>query len=408
MANGDSTFSEMLKGFGSMGDAADFAISKIQVVQIFLMIMVVVLYKLLILPWRGAKKKQLFDELVRLRDLTVTIPRDNVSKDAGEDGFLTEKEICFFEKNGYLPPFQLVSEEQAKSLRREAEEAFADDFEGVSYIGSKIREIEKRHGQWQIESAGLYQALRMRPFRELLRNPKLSHKLASLLGEEVMCWRSQFFDKFPGAEGTIWHQNATFRETGKYAKLQPTKDTDPAVIQLTAWVALSESTVENGCLRFLPGSFGDARMDFLYSFAQDNKLFYIAQLPFSFTYFFNVFKIILFGQIFTKVMLIFLTAAKILGEDFFDKFKVKDLEMKPGECVVFSSLNMHASYPNTCKSNSRFSFVGRCTANHVRVAPGGKDIYSTAEGMVEYELPEVGNFQVYGKDSFGYNKILED
>ncbi|WP_444894169.1 phytanoyl-CoA dioxygenase family protein [Microbulbifer sp. JMSA004] len=408
MEAGKSTFSEMLKGFGSMGDAADFEISKVQAFQVLLMITVVLLYKLLILPWRGSKKKQMFDELDRLRNMTVSIPRENVSRDGGKDEFLTEEQICYFEKNGYLPPFQLVSKEQAANLRKEAEKAFSEDFQGVSYVGSKVREIEKRHGQWQIESAGLYQALRMKSFRELLRNPKLSRKLASLLGEEVMCWRSQFFDKFPGASGTIWHQNATFRETGKYAKLQPTKDTDPAVIQLTAWIALSESTIENGCLRFLPGSFSDARMDFLYSFIQDNKLFYISLLPFSFRYFFDVFKVVLFGQIFAKSILVFLTAAKLLGEDFFDKFKVKDMEMKPGECIVFSSLNMHASYPNTCSSNSRFSFVGRCTANHVRIAPGGKDIYSTAEGMVEYELPEVGSFQVYGRDTFGYNKILED
>ncbi|WP_444927524.1 hypothetical protein ACJJI4_06890 [Microbulbifer sp. TRSA002] len=98
METGKSTFSEMLKGFGSMGDAADFAISKVQAFQVLIMITVVLLYKLLILPWRGSKKKQMFDELDKLRNMTVTIPRKNVSRDGGKDDFLTEEKFVTLKK----------------------------------------------------------------------------------------------------------------------------------------------------------------------------------------------------------------------------------------------------------------------------------------------------------------------
>ncbi|WP_445364666.1 phytanoyl-CoA dioxygenase family protein [Microbulbifer sp. ANSA003] len=266
----------------------------------------------------------------------------------------------------------------------------------------------KKHGRWAVGQAGLYQALRLKPFRDLMRTPKISHRLASLLGNEVLCWRSQFFHKVPGEDNTPRHQNTTFREAGKFAKLHPTKATDPAVIQLNAWVALSDSTPENGCLRILPGSFIDARIDHLYNFTPNNKIFYLALLPASPSYLYNAVKIAFYGRLFNKSALVLLSSLKLIGEDFLDQFKVVDLEMKAGECSIFSSLNLHASYSNTSDDSGRFSFVGRCTANHVKVAPYGKDLYSTYEGLIEYDIPDVSTFQVYGNDTYGYNKILKE
>ncbi|WP_445365885.1 phytanoyl-CoA dioxygenase family protein [Microbulbifer sp. ANSA001] len=408
-----STLSEMLKGFGSLDDiAASYSIDWRQSIYVWLAVMVVVIYKIFVMPWRRKKKNDLFVDLDNLKNLKLNISRDNISNKSNEKGpgeyFLNESDLSFFEKNGYLPPFRVISSDEAEELKGEAMSSFKNDFDGFSFLGKLIPEIEKKQGQWSIESAGLYQALRMKSFRNLMRKPQISQRMASLLGKEVICWRSQFFDKLRGGRGTIWHQNATFRETGKYAKLQPTKETDPAIIQLNAWVALTDTNQENGCLRLLPGSFVDARMDYLYSYVLDNKLFYMALIPHAFSHFYVLLKIVLYGQVFDKGMFVFLTAVELLGEDYFDRFDVVDMEMKAGECLIFSSLNMHASYPNMSSKEDRFSFVGRCTANHVRVAPSGKDFYSTAEGLIEYDLPEVSNFQVYGRDSYGYNKIMKD
>ncbi|WP_226649406.1 phytanoyl-CoA dioxygenase family protein [Microbulbifer variabilis] len=404
-----STLKEMLKGFGSLKEVADgFQITGSQYLRVWVMMGLVVLYKVFILPWQKDKKKQLFDDLGSLKNMTLTVPRDMQEKSKRDGCFLNNKELDFFEKNGYLPPFRVLSESEAKQLKNELQEEFSCDFHGEIYLSEKIKNIAKRHGQWVIEGAGLYQALRIKSLRELFRRPQISERLASILGDEVMCWRSQMFHKSPGSEGTIWHQNATFRESGKYAKLQPTQKMDPAVIQLNAWVALTDCTEENGCLRLLPGSMADARMDYLYSYSQDNKIFYLSLQPFSFTYLFTLLKIALYGTIFVKSVLLFRTAVELLGEDYFDKFDVVDIHMKAGECLIFSSLNMHASYPNTSKEDSRFSVVARCTPNHVKVAPSGVDVYSTAEGLVEYKLPDVPNFQVFGEDAYGYNKIIED
>ena len=53
----------------------------------------------------------------------------------------------------------------------------------------------------------------------LLGRDEIVHRLASLLGDDLICWRSQFFEKAPGADGTYWHQAGTFRESSLRPKL---------------------------------------------------------------------------------------------------------------------------------------------------------------------------------------------
>ncbi|WP_445359909.1 phytanoyl-CoA dioxygenase family protein [Microbulbifer sp. EKSA005] len=109
-----------------------------------------------------------------------------------------------------------------------------------------------------------------------------------------------------------------------------------------------------------------------------------------------------------KSTLILFSSIKLIGDDFLNQFMVIDLEMKAGECLIFSSLNLHASHSNTSDNSRRFSFVGRCTANHIKVAPCGKGLYSTYEGLVEYDTPKIDTFQVFGNDTYGYNEILKE
>ncbi|WHI47591.1 phytanoyl-CoA dioxygenase family protein [Microbulbifer sp. VAAF005] len=408
MAEKGKTLSEMLKGIGTLEESADFDVSWFRVVHICSAIVVLIAYRFLVAPWKGRKKIAFNTEMKSLKNLPLRLPDPILGSESETKYFLNENELEFFKQNGYLPPFSVVSEQEAAELKDLALDEYDKDFHGISFLGDKVHDIELKHGNWPIEDAGTYQALRLPQFRELLRKPQIAHRLASLLGEEVICWRTQFFHKLPDTEPTVWHQNATFRESGKFAKLQPTLDTDPAMIQLNAWVALSDSTRENGCLRLLPGSCADARISFLYEYIQNNRYFYLSQLPLSLSYLYAIAKIGFYGSIFAKSALVFFTAVEILGEDFFENFEVLDVEMKAGECLIFSALNMHASYPNITKSDCRFSFLGRCTTTHVKVSPSGKDRFPSAEGLVEFELPEVSSFQIYGGDSYGYNKILRN
>jgi ectoine hydroxylase-related dioxygenase (phytanoyl-CoA dioxygenase family) len=78
--------------------------------------------------------------------------------------------------------------------------------------------------------------------QELVRTPAILDQVADILGADLLCRSVSVFLKEPGAPTYIaWHQDAA------YWLLEP-----PDV--LTAWVALTESTVENGALDVLRGS----------------------------------------------------------------------------------------------------------------------------------------------------------
>ena len=86
--------------------------------------------------------------------------------------------------------------------------------------------------------------LHRRPaFASFLRTPRLLPIVTELLGtDDVDCFLSQFIFKNPGAWGQPWHQDSYYFP---FAPARP-------VVGL--WLAVTEATLENGCLHVLPGS----------------------------------------------------------------------------------------------------------------------------------------------------------
>src|SRR5258706_1979352 len=81
-----------------------------------------------------------------------------------------------------------------------------------------------------------------RAFLDLARDPEIVELVSGVIGDDVILWGCHVFCK-PAAEGyeTPWHQD------GHYWPIRP-------LANCTVWVALEESTVENGCLRVIPRS----------------------------------------------------------------------------------------------------------------------------------------------------------
>ena len=65
--------------------------------------------------------------------------------------------------------------------------------------------------------------------------------VAQLLGDDIDVFQSMFILKNPGAWGQPWHQDSYYFNFNH----QP---------QIGLWLAISEATLENGCLSVLPGS----------------------------------------------------------------------------------------------------------------------------------------------------------
>jgi chlorinating enzyme len=81
------------------------------------------------------------------------------------------------------------------------------------------------------------------------RDPAIIAALGQLMGPEVYLRRSQFWRKPVGSRGIIWHQDV-HRKMGL-----------GEIGEFSAWVALEDSTVENGCVWFMRGSHLDGFRD---------------------------------------------------------------------------------------------------------------------------------------------------
>ena len=78
---------------------------------------------------------------------------------------------------------------------------------------------------------------------ELARHPRVVDEVAALIGDDVIVWGTLILSKPPHDPSFVaWHQD------GAYAGFLGDA---PSV---SAWIALSDSTIESGCMRVVPGS----------------------------------------------------------------------------------------------------------------------------------------------------------
>lgn len=154
---------------------------------------------------------------------------------------LTDGQLEFYRENGYVSGVRILSDEQVERLREELSELFEPDHDG--------RELW--HEYHSNESANpdtvLFHALgawRIRPgFHDLLWLPSFTEPASQLLGGAVRFWHDQLFCKPANHGGVVaWHQDYSY-----WTRTQP-------MAHLTCWIGLDDSTADNGCLQYIPGS----------------------------------------------------------------------------------------------------------------------------------------------------------
>ena len=322
--------------------------------------------------------------------------------------YLTAEEVAAFERDGLAGPFPLLDRDEAHHMKARALELHASDFDGRIMLGEDVAGALRRHGQWGLDYSGMYQALRYPEWWDILCRDEITHRLASLLGDDLICWRSQFFEKRPGALGTFWHQAGAFRETSEKPKLVPIDraegDTNNGMLQLSMWLALEDATIENGALRFLAGSFVDGRLEELGNRILDHPIDVMATLGVRDIA--QAIRVLEFtANDFIKAQLAFEFATRILP-DLFVGHEVRDMEVRAGEFILFTSVNMHASWPNRTTDSHRLAFGGRYTTNDVVVYKDfDHDTFPTPEGYIPHPIEELACIQVHGQDRYGHNNI---
>ena len=208
-------------------------------------------------------------------------------------GTLTARQVESYKWDGYLFPVDALTVDEAAAFRRRFEET-----ERAYAAGGHERPLAH-----YLMGGGSHVVCPLAS--DLCRHPGIVDAAESLLGPDLMVWGVSFFIKEPG-DGRIvtWHQDLTYWGFGE------TSD------QVTAWIALTPSTVENGCMRFVAGSHRRRLVPHRESRSQANLLSRGQEI-----------------------------------EVEVDEHEATDIVLVPGQCSLHHGLMFHSSGPN--RSNDR-------------------------------------------------------
>ncbi len=141
---------------------------------------------------------------------------------------LTAEEINAYHRDGYVTPDYRLPEELIEWLRQ------------------RHNTLLQNHPQFSQYCSALlaYDT----GFLKAAQQPQILDMVCQLIGDNIALWNSSLFAK-PASNGheTPWHQD------GEYWPITP-------LATCTVWIALDHATVDNGCLRVIPGSHKKQRL----------------------------------------------------------------------------------------------------------------------------------------------------
>ncbi len=209
----------------------------------------------------------------------------------------TSKQVTLYRESGYLKFGRIFTADEIRALAEHVDQMIA-----ALPAGKRPEEMDVPHfnDPWL--------------FRYLI-HPRVLDVIADLIGPDIVLWSSHFIAK-PAGDGKAvpWHTDGAY--WGK--RLKPMK-------VITLWLAVDPSTIENGCMRVIPGSHHRvaAEMD-AYEAVDPTR---------------NVFN-------------------ARLKPELFDEKTAVDLELKVGECHFHDAWTIHGSNPNV-SPNRRCGYTMR-------------------------------------------------
>ena len=156
--------------------------------------------------------------------------------------YLSANQLKQYKDEGFVSPINIFTKEKANEIRNE-----------IELIEKKI--------PGELEKSGRYNAHLISPLLdEVTHNSKILDAVESLIGSNILVCGTTLFIKNPNEKGFVsYHQDA------KYIGLEPHN-------WVTAWVAITDSNEENGCMRMWSGSHKDNLKEHDQKFNEGNLL----------------------------------------------------------------------------------------------------------------------------------------
>ena len=138
--------------------------------------------------------------------------------------FLSSNQLKKYNEEGFVSSIDIFSKEEALEIRKE------------------IENIEKKWPN-ELEGPGRNYVHLISPiFDKVCHNSKILDAVESIIGKNILVCGTTLFIKNPNEKGYVsYHQDA------KYIGLEPHN-------WVTAWIAVTDSNENNGCMRMWPGS----------------------------------------------------------------------------------------------------------------------------------------------------------
>jgi non-haem Fe2+, alpha-ketoglutarate-dependent halogenase len=253
---------------------------------------------------------------------------------------LSSADVAFFEENGFIGPFDLFAADEIAALRKLVDDELLAGESPIYGI--------KSGRDWHLVSRTVY---------DICAKDAIVERLAPLIGPDILLWRSQLFYKKPGDGVTAWHQDHAFPGPLNVPSIDPP-------ITVTAWIALDEATIENGCVELVAGTHKEGLIPTVAGEPGEG----------------------IFGR------------KHKLDRAIGDNDRITKMVIKPGQFFLFTNLTVHGSGPNATDS-SRLGMAVRFVPTSVRVYPG---LSVDGQGM---NLREFGCILVRGEDQYAHNRL---
>ena len=145
---------------------------------------------------------------------------------------LSPEEVEAYQRDGHLIPRHRLPPELLARLGRCIETLIAEnpDIRPEQLVGAHVR----RNADTGVRGVG--------ELLDCASHPDILDVVEQIMGPDLILWGSQVFSK-PAGDGLAipWHQD------GQYWPVRPLRT-------VTVWIAIDAATVENGCMRVIPGT----------------------------------------------------------------------------------------------------------------------------------------------------------
>lgn len=221
---------------------------------------------------------------------------------------LSDEQVKSFHRDGFLAGVQVLSDRQVEALCAELA-GLMDPSHSSHKLFHEYHSNESSNpdtilfhalGAWRTGPA----------FHDVLWSPAFLVAASQLLDGPVRFWHDQLFCK-PAHHGGVvaWHQDYSY-----WTRTQP-------MAHLTCWMALDDSTRDNGCLYYVPGSHR-----------------------------WNLLPVTGLAGDMNEIM-------TVLDDDQKKAFQPVPIELKRGQCSFHHPLTVHGSYENRSDRPRRATLV---------------------------------------------------